>query len=53
MLGRMMVAWALMVLASVALAADSANLTLADIPQCGVCDPLAFLELKTFTDKRL
>ncbi|KAI1148329.1 hypothetical protein F4825DRAFT_434402 [Nemania diffusa] len=35
MLGRMMVAWALMVLASVALAADSANLTLADIPQCG------------------
>ncbi|KAJ8120621.1 hypothetical protein ONZ43_g2716 [Nemania bipapillata] len=35
MLGRMMVAWVWVALVSVVFAADSTNLTLNDIPQCG------------------
>ncbi|KAI1129514.1 hypothetical protein F5Y10DRAFT_149877 [Nemania abortiva] len=51
MLRKIVVAWTLMVLAPVAFAAESANLTLNDIPQCGVCDPV-FFGFGTFANRQ-
>ncbi|KAI0098610.1 hypothetical protein GGR51DRAFT_426103 [Nemania sp. FL0031] len=47
MLGRIVIAWTLMVFASVGVAAQSANLTLNDIPQCGLLCISSTLQAQT------